>query len=111
MAGCFPDTRVHQDAGVEADHVPALLDEVPPPKLLDVVAQLDAKRTEVPRVRQAAVDVRTRVHETAALAQRNDLVHGGRSRGFRLFAHSLTAPLHVNRRYLSIPPMSHFALL
>ena len=52
VPGCLPDPRVHQDAGVEPDHIPATLDERPPPELLDIVLQLDAERSVVPGIRQ-----------------------------------------------------------
>ena len=80
VAGCLPDARVHQDAGVEADHVAPALDEGPPPELLDVVLELDAERAVVPGVGQSAVDIRAGKDESAPLAERDDLFHGRGSR-------------------------------
>ena len=57
VAGRDPDLRVHEDAGVEADDVVALLDHRPPPGALDVVLQLDAERPVVPDGVDAAVDL------------------------------------------------------
>src|SRR4029077_8278318 len=76
----LPDRGMHEDGGVQADHVGALLDEVPPPHPLDVVLELDAERAEVPAGAGAAVDLARLKHEAAALAQRDDHVHGSHAR-------------------------------
>ena len=75
VAGRFPDFRVHEDGGVEADIVFVLLDEFLPPGTFDVVLQFDAEGAVVPAVGEAAVNVRTRENEPAVLAQRDDLIH------------------------------------
>ena len=75
VAGRFPDFRVHEDGGVEADIVFVLLDEFLPPGAFDVVLQFDAEGAVVPAVGEAAVNVRTRENEPAVLAQRDDLIH------------------------------------
>mgnify|MGYP000868243819 CR=1 FL=1 len=61
--------------GVEADHVAPPLDKRSPPELLDVVFQLDAERSVVPGVGEAAVDVGAGEHESPAFGQRDDLLH------------------------------------
>src|SRR5207302_305105 len=48
VAGRFQDSRRREDAAVLADHVLALLDEITPPRLFDVVAERDADRSEIP---------------------------------------------------------------
>jgi hypothetical protein len=98
VAGSFPDTRMHQDAGVEPDHVAATLDKRLPPELLDVVAQLDAQRTEVPRIGEAAIDVGSGKDEATALGERDDLFHRGRTLRFRLLDHSDSASSKMVRQ-------------
>ena len=58
VAAGDPRLRVHEDGGVLADVVGVLLHELLPPGLLDVVLQLDAEGAVVPRVGEAAVDLR-----------------------------------------------------
>ena len=76
MAGGHPGLGIHQDGGVEADVVGVLLDEFLPPGALDVVLELHAQGAVVPGVGQAAVDFGAGEDEAAALAQRDDLIHG-----------------------------------
>ena len=76
VAGGDPGGRVHQDGGIQADIVRALLHKLLAPRVLDVVLELNAKRAIVPGVGQAAVDLGARVHEAAALAQGDDFFHG-----------------------------------
>src|SRR5205814_437838 len=57
VAGCLPDPRRHDDRGVDPDHVVALLDDRPPPGVLDVALQLDAERPVVPEAAEPAVDL------------------------------------------------------
>ena len=71
----LPDAWVHQDAGIEADHVAPPVDEGPPPELLDVVLQLNAERSVIPGVGQTAVDIGAGKNESASLGERDDLVH------------------------------------
>ena len=81
VAGRHPDLGVHQDARVEPDDVVALLDHRPPPGALDVVLELDAQRAVVPHGVDAAVDLRAREDEPAALGEADDRVEvadGGR---------------------------------
>ena len=52
----------------------------PPPEVLDVVLELDAERPVVPGICQTAIDIRAGEDESAALAERGDLVHGDDAR-------------------------------
>ena len=72
----LPRARVHQDRGVERDHVVALLDVRPPPLGLDVVLQQDPVVAVVVGRGEAAVDLRGLEDEAAPLAQGDDLLHG-----------------------------------
>src|ERR1035437_5362690 len=72
MAGGDPDLGRHDDAGVEANDVRALLDHCPPPGPLDVVLELDAELPVVPHGVDSAVDLRAREYEAAPLGQRNN---------------------------------------
>ena len=71
----LPDAWVHQDPGIEADHVAPPVDEGPPPELLDVVLQLDAERAVIPGVGQTAVNIGSGKDESASLGEGDDLVH------------------------------------
>ncbi len=75
VAGGDPGLGVHEDGGVEADVVLALLHELLEPCLLHVVLELHAEGAVVPGVCKPAVDLAARVHKAAVLAQRYDLVH------------------------------------
>ena len=72
VAGRDPDLGVHQDAGVQAHDVVAVLDHGPPPGALDVVLELHAQGPVVPHGVDAAVDLGRGEDEAAALGQRDD---------------------------------------
>ncbi len=83
MAGGDPHLGVHQDPGVEPDHVVAQLDHRPPPRSLDVALQLDPERAVVPHGVDPAVDLGRGEDEATPLAERDDRVevgNGGRDR-------------------------------
>ena len=69
VAARLPDLAGEDHARVQADDVVAFLDHVPPPLALDVVLQLHAEGTVVPRGTQTTVDVTGRVDESTSLAQ------------------------------------------
>jgi len=75
VAGGHPDLRVHDDRGLQPDHVVAELDRVPPPELADVAPEGDAVGPVVVQPPETAVDLAGGVHEPAALAERRDLLH------------------------------------
>src|SRR5262249_50167269 len=77
VARRLPDPRVHDDRGVDADDVVALLDHGPPPGVLDVPLQLDPERPVVPEAAEAPVDLARREDEPAPLAQVDDRVEIG----------------------------------
>ena len=83
MAGRDPRLRIHDDRGVQTDVVGAFLHEFLEPRLFDVVLEFYAKRAVVPAVGQTAVYFRPRKNKAAALAERDDLIHGF----FRAFHH------------------------
>jgi hypothetical protein len=84
VARGLPDSRVHQDRGVEGDHVVALLQHRPPPLGLDVVLQQDAVVAVVIGRRHPTVDLRGLEDEAPPLAEGDDLVERdfGLVRGF-----------------------------
>src|SRR6266852_7953224 len=75
VAARSPDHGVHQDRGVDTDHVRSALHEIPPPDPLDVVLELDPQRTVVPARADTAVDLARLEDEPAALAERDESVH------------------------------------
>ena len=74
VARGLPGLRVHQDRGVERDHVVALLDDRAPPLGLDVVLQQDAVVPVVVGRSEPPVDLGGLEDEPAPLAERHDLV-------------------------------------
>ena len=76
VAGGDPGLRVHDDGGIEAHIVGALLHELLQPCLLDVVLELDTQRAVVPAIGQTAVDLGTGEHITTILAEIDDHVKG-----------------------------------
>jgi hypothetical protein len=72
VAAGLPHLAGEDHARVQADDVVALLDHVPPPLALDVVLQLYAEGTVIPRGPQTAVDLAGRIDESASLAQVDD---------------------------------------
>src|SRR5581483_5269763 len=57
VAAGFPDLGGHEDGGVEADDVVALLDHGAPPGVLDVAFEEDADGPVVPGGAEPAVDL------------------------------------------------------
>ena len=76
VARRLPRARVLDDRRVERDDVVALLDHRPPPRVDHVVLEQHAVVPVVVRVGDAAVDVGRGEDEAAALAERDDFVHG-----------------------------------
>ena len=72
VLGVLPDEAVEDDGGVYALDVVALVDEPAPPRLFDVVAELDAEWTIVPRAAQSAIKFRGRKNKATPLGERND---------------------------------------
>ena len=77
VAGVLQDETVHQNCGIEAFHVVALVNIGAPPGALDVVLELDAHRAVVPRALQTAVQLAALKEKPSSLAQRDNLVHRG----------------------------------
>src|SRR5215213_1321650 len=80
MSRRLPNARMHQNAGIEPDDVPTLVDESAPPQLFDIAFELNSKRPVVPGVCQTTINVRARENEPAALAERGNLIHGDDAR-------------------------------
>ena len=80
-----PGLGVLDDARVDAHNVERravgsdgrTLHHVPPPAVTEVVLELRTERTVVPEAVEAAVDLGCRVDESAALAERDELLHQG----------------------------------
>ena len=75
VAGGDPHLGVHEDGGLDADHVVAVLDEPLPPGVANVALELDAQRAIVVRRRESSVDLAGLEDEAPALAQGDYLVH------------------------------------
>ena len=93
VAAGLPDLRRAEDGGVDEHDVVALLHHRPDPRVLDVAQHQRAERPVVVGAAEAAVDLRRRVHEPAALAQVDDLLEvGRRHRATRLRARPVARP-------------------
>ena len=90
VSGGFPDFRVADDGGVQADHVVAFFDHVEPPLAFHRALQGDPVGAVVPEAVEAAVNFRTLKNETAPFAQADDLFHTGINRLFRHFFRTLS---------------------
>jgi hypothetical protein len=71
----LPRFWVHENGCVDTVHVIALFDESAPPQLLEVVLKRYAMRTVVEGAGEATIDLRTWVHEPAALCERDQRFH------------------------------------
>ena len=69
VAGGVPDLRRHEDGGIEADHVGALVDEGTPPVVLDVASHFDAEGAVIVGGGEAAVDFAGLEDEAASLGE------------------------------------------
>ena len=85
VAGRDPHVAGQDDGRVEADDVVTTGDHVTPPLPLDVLLELDAEWAVIPGGAGAAVDLAAGEHESATLAEVDDVVEcagGGHSRPF-----------------------------
>ena len=74
---------MHQDPGIKAHHVVALLDDAAPPGTLHIVLQLHAEWAVIPDGVDPAIDLRAWEDEAATLCERDDDVEIG-NRGGRV---------------------------
>ncbi len=75
VTGSLPDSRVHQDRGIDTFHVLALVNHPAPPALLHISFELDSQRSVVPDGPGPSIDLGGLEDEAAPLAQRHELVH------------------------------------
>ena len=75
MAAGFPDFRVHDDGGFQADDVVAPAGHGLPPGLLDVAFEFRAQRAVIPKAVDAAVNFGGLKNEPAPFAQRDNPFH------------------------------------
>src|SRR5690606_8134572 len=75
MSAGAPDVRVHDDAGFKPDHVLTRGDHEGPPLVHEIAFELDPHGAIVVGGLESAVDFRALKDETAALTQRDDLLH------------------------------------
>ena len=69
VTGGVPDLWSHEDCGIEANHVGALVDEGAPPVVLDVASHFDAEGAVIVGGGEAAVDFTGLEHEAAPLGE------------------------------------------
>ena len=75
MAGGFPDFGVHEDGGIDAFDIVALLGHGLPPEVFEIAFEFDAVGTVVPATAETAVDFGRLKHKATPFAQGNDLFH------------------------------------
>ena len=69
VSGGFPDTGVHDNGSVQADHIFAAANHVLPPGVLHVALQFNAERAVIPEPVDTAIDLRPLEDEPTPLAQ------------------------------------------
>jgi hypothetical protein len=74
VASGFPNLRIHENARIESDVGRRFLDETFPPGGTDVFLEFGAQRTIVPAIREAPVDLGTRIDVSGQLQMRRDLL-------------------------------------
>src|SRR5579863_9057320 len=67
VAGCLPCPLIHEDGGIYAVHIIAVVYEALPPEALYVVLERGAERAIIPGTGQATIDLRALEYEAAAL--------------------------------------------
>ena len=72
MTRILPNKAIENDRRINSLDVVAFVDEPAPPRLLHVVAELDAEWTIVPGAAEAAVNFGRRENKTSPLGERND---------------------------------------
>src|SRR5579875_1132321 len=70
-----PSLRMHDDRRVEGDDVVPQIDDLPPPRVLDVPLEERTERPIIPKAVDPPVDLARGEDKTAALCQRRDFVH------------------------------------
>src|SRR6185369_935022 len=80
----FPDKPVENDRRINTLDVVAFIDEPTPPRLFDVVSELDTEWSIVPGTAQAAIDFGRGENEAASLRERYDGVDIGCSHEYRI---------------------------
>ena len=66
MTGVFPNKAILNDRRIDALNIVTLINEPVPPALFDIIRQLNAQRSVVPRRTEASIDVRCRKNKAAA---------------------------------------------
>ena len=72
MSTVFPNQPVQNDRRVDAFDVVPVVNKPAPPRLFDVIAELDAEWTIVPGAAEAAVNFGRRKNKTSPFGERND---------------------------------------
>ena len=75
MAGGNEHLLHREDSTIHADDIIALLHGLAPPVVLEVALELGTKRAKVPTSIEPAIKLARLENESAAFAQRNDLLH------------------------------------
>jgi hydrogenase maturation protease len=75
VSGGLPDGWMHDDGGVEADDVIALLGHGTPPEILDVAFEFGAERAVIPEAINAAVNFGRLENESPSFAEGYDTFH------------------------------------
>ena len=75
MARRHPHLRIHQNRGIQTDIVRAFLHKLLHPRLFDVVFELHAQRSIIPRIGKAAVNFGAGIHEAAVFAESDNFFH------------------------------------
>lgn len=75
MSGGDPYLGIHEDRGIEEDHIGSLLGEVPYECIFEVFLENGSVRSVIPRIRKSAVDLGTLEYETSSFAELDYIFH------------------------------------
>ena len=75
VAGCPPHIGVHNDPGLNADHILSRTDGIVPPGLAHVAFQRNPQRPIVPEALKTTVDFAGGIDKSPPLTQTNDFFH------------------------------------
>ena len=73
----LPDGGVHDDRGVESDHIIAVAGHRAPPSIAEVALEFRTQRAVVPKTTDPSVNLGGLENEPPPLAEADDLFHAG----------------------------------
>ncbi len=75
VTACNPCAGIHKDCRIKPEVEFGLLNELLPPRALDVIFEFNTERTVIPRVCKSSVYFASGIHEASVFTESNYLVH------------------------------------